>query len=443
SESVKTIAQRNRGRLKAGDAFILNDPYHGGTHLPDVTVVMPVFLQRRRRPDFYVAARGHHADIGGITPGSMPPFSRTIAEEGVLFDNVHAVKNGRLDERCLRALLTQGPYPSRNPDQNLADIKAKIAACRRGVAALEAMCSEFGFHAVQAYMRFVQTNAARAVRNVIGVLKNGRATYPLDNGLVIRVAIQVDRKRKTAIIDFTGTSPQAENNYNAPRAVTVAAVLYVFRCLVGEEIPLNAGCLKPLQLIIPKGSILDPVHPAAVAAGNVETSQALTNALLLALSKLAASQGTMNNLTLGNARFQYYETIAGGAGAGKGFAGASARQVHMTNSRLTDPEILEVRCPVRVEAFSIRRGSGGKGKWRGGDGAVRAIRALQSMDMAILSGHRKIPPPGLAGGAAGRRGKNVILRRNGESERLLGAAAAKLEAGDVIVIETPGGGGFG
>jgi len=443
SESVKAVAARNRGRLKRGDAYILNDPYHGGTHLPDVTVVMPVFLSARRRPDFYVAARGHHADIGGITPGSMPPFSKTIAEEGVLFDNVRAVRQGKLDEKRLRARLTAGPFPSRNPDQNVADIKAKIAACRRGISALEILCREFGRRTVENYMAFVQQNAERAVKRVIGVLKSGKCEYPLDNGLLIRVRIRVNRKRASAVLDFTGTSRQAENNYNAPRAVAVAAVLYVFRCLVGEEIPLNAGCLKPLQLVIPKGSILDPVYPAAVAAGNVETSQALTNALLLALGKLAASQGTMNNLTLGNAGFQYYETIAGGSGAGNGFHGASARQVHMTNSRLTDPEILETRCPVRVESFAIRRGSGGRGKWRGGNGTVRKIRALEKMQAAVLSGHRIIPPPGLNGGWPAALGKNHVTRKDGRVKRLAGADAAALEAGDAVVIETPGGGGFG
>jgi 5-oxoprolinase (ATP-hydrolysing) len=443
SESVKTIAARNKGRMRPGDAYILNDPYHGGTHLPDVTVVMPVFLSGRSRPDFFVASRGHHADLGGMTPGSMPPFSKTIGEEGVLFDNVHAVRRGKLDEARLRKLLTVKPFPARNPEQNLADIKAKIAACRRGADALERMAREFGLPTVRRFMAFVQDNAASAVRRVIGVLRNGRCTYPLDNGLVLKVRITVNRTRRTAVIDFTGTSRQAPNNYNAPRAVAVAAVLYVFRCLVGEEIPLNAGCLKPLKLRIPKGSILDPVYPAAVAAGNVETSQALTNALLLALGQLAASQGTMNNLTLGNRRFQYYETIAGGSGAGPGFDGASARQVHMTNSRLTDAEVLETRFPLRLMSFSIRRGSGGPSTWRGGDGTVREIRALETMDVAVLSGHRVIPPPGLYGGRPGACGKNAIRRANGTREPLAGADTAVLGSGDVVRVETPGGGGFG
>lgn len=443
SEAVKTIAMRNQAKMNPGDAFILNDPYHGGTHLPDITIVVPVFLESKKHPDFFVASRGHHADIGGITPGSMPPNSKTIEEEGVLFDNEVLLKAGVFQEKTILALLNGHKYPSRNPDQNIADIKAELAACQRGIISLKAMCREFGFDVVSSYMAFIQENAESSVREVVEVLKPGEVSYPLDNGLEIRVKITPDAKSRTATIDFTGTSRQHDGNFNAPKAVTVAAVLYVFRCLVGQEIPLNAGCLKPLNLIVPKGSFLNPEYPGAVVAGNVETSQAVTNALLLALGKLAAAQGTMNNLTFGNQKYQYYETIAGGYGAGQGFNGVSARQVHMTNSRLTDPEVLEWRFPVLVEEFSIRKGSGGKGKWRGGNGTIRKIKVLEDMGVSILSSHREIPPPSLEGGEPGQCGKNSIDLGNGTSNSLKGCDHAKIKAGDTIHIETPGGGGFG
>ncbi|MCH8347214.1 MAG: hydantoinase B/oxoprolinase family protein [Proteobacteria bacterium] len=444
SQSVKTIALENAGSMKPGDVFLLNDPYHGGTHLPDLTVVLPVYLKKDTpSPEFYVAARGHHADIGGITPGSMPPNSKTIGEEGVLFTNFPVIREGRFREAALMERLTAARWPARNPSQNIADIKAMVAACRRGITSLMVMCAEFGFEAVFHYMAFIQDNAEAAVREVIDVLEDGEVCYPLDNGLEIKLAIRVDKATRTAVIDFSGASAQAKNNFNAPKAVTVAAVLYVFRCLVGQDIPLNAGCLKPLKLIIPERSFLNPEYPAAVVAGNVETSQAVTNALLLALGKLAAAQGTMNNLTFGNEKYQYYETIAGGYGAGNGFDGAHARQVHMTNSRLTDPEVLEWRFPVVVEEFSIRPGSGGAGKWRGGNGTTRKIRVLEDMEMSILSSHRELPPPGLAGGAPGQCGENTILRHKGTRNSLKGCDHTDLKAGDIIEIRTPGGGGYG
>ncbi|MHA1544763.1 MAG: hydantoinase B/oxoprolinase family protein, partial [Alphaproteobacteria bacterium] len=442
-EAVKTVAVRNRGTIRPGDALILNDPYHGGTHLPDITIVVPVFLGSKKAPDFFVASRGHHADIGGITPGSMPPNSKTIEEEGVLFDNEVLLKEGVFQEETILALLNGHKYPSRNPDQNIADIKAQVAACQRGIISLKTMCREFGFDVVSKYMAFIQENAEAAVKSVIEVLKPGQISYPLDNGLEVKVKIIPDPETRTVIIDFTGTSPQHGGTFNAPKAVTVAAVLYVFRCLVGQEIPLNTGCLKPLTLIVPKGSFLNPKSPAAVVAGNVETSQAVTNALLLALGKLAAAQGTMNNLTFGNDKYQYYETIAGGYGAGEGFNGVSARQVHMTNSRLTDPEVLEWRYPVLVEEFSIRQGSGGKGKWVGGNGTIRKIKVFEDMEVSILSSHREIPPPGLQGGGPGKTGKNSIDHGNRTSNFLKGCDHAKIKPGDVIHIETPGGGGFG
>ena len=443
SESVKTVAVRNKGKMSPGDAFILNDPYHGGTHLPDVTIVVPVFLKSKKTPDFFVASRGHHADIGGITPGSMPPNSNTVEEEGVLFDNVPLLKEGVFQEAAIRALLNDHIYPSRNPDQNIADIKAELAACQRGIISLKSMCAEFGFEVVSNYMNFIQENAESSVQSVIEVLKPGEVSYPLDNGLEVRVKITPELKSRTATIDFTGTSAQHDGNFNAPKAVTVAAVLYVFRCLVGQEIPLNAGCLKPLKLIVPEGSFLNPKSPGAVVAGNVETSQAVTNALFLALGKLAAAQGTMNNLTFGNEKYQYYETIAGGYGAGDGFNGVSARQVHMTNSRLTDPEVLEWRFPVRVEEFSIRVGSGGKGKWFGGNGTIRKIKVLEDLEVSFLSSHRKVPPPGLNGGSPGTPGMNSIDQKDGTRVRLKGCDNMKIKAGDIIHIETPGGGGFG
>jgi 5-oxoprolinase (ATP-hydrolysing) len=442
-ESVRTVAERNKGKLVRGDAIMLNDPYHGGTHLPDITIVMPVFLDDDEKPSYFVASRGHHADIGGITPGSMPSESSHLEEEGVMLDNVALLRAGALQDENVRALLAGGKYPARNVDQNMADLKAQVASCEKGIGEMQRMADEFGRDVVAAYMLHVQNNAEEAVRKVIEQLEDGAATYPLDNGAVIKVAITINREARTARIDFTGTSPQMTGNFNAPTAVTSAAVLYVFRAMVGEDIPLNAGCLIPLEIIIPKSSLLNPDPPAAVVAGNVETSQAITNALLLALSKLAASQGTMNNFTFGNGRYQYYETIAGGSGAGHGFDGASATQVHMTNSRLTDPEVLEWRYPVRLMRFSLRRGSGGGGCWCGGDGTIREILFHEDMEVAILASHRDVPPPGCNGGQPGMAGINRIIRADGTIQTLKGTVTLAVASGDIIRIDTPGGGGYG
>ena len=442
-ESVKAVIAAFDDGLAAHDAVMMNDPFNGGTHLPDVTVVTPVCLNDRGTADFLVAARGHHGDIGGIAPGSMPSASRTIEEEGVLIPPMKIVAGGRFLEDAVRACLTDGPCPARNPDQNIADLKAQLAANEKGVAEVKRLVGEFGRETVAAYMDHVRANAEESVRRVIDRLSDGAATYPMDCGAVIRVSIRIDRAARRAVIDFTGTSGQHPGNFNAPPAITRAAVLYVFRCLVGEDIPLNDGCLVPLEIILPEGSILAPEPGAAVVAGNVETSQAVTNALFLATGVLAAAQGTMNNLSFGNARCQYYETICGGAGAGQGFDGESAVHTHMTNSRLTDAEVLESRYPVRVERFAIRAGSGGEGRWRGGDGVVRDIHFLEAMDMNILSGHRRIPPPGLKGGAPGAVGRNYIRRADGREETLDGADAARLSPGDRLIVETPGGGGYG
>jgi 5-oxoprolinase (ATP-hydrolysing) len=452
SESIKTVIARNPD-MRAGDVYVLNDPYHGGTHLPDVTVVTPVFLDGHARPLFYVGSRGHHADIGGITPGSMPPFSTRIEEEGVQIDNVKLVDGGVLREQDILALLSSGPYPARNPQQNLADLQAQIAANEKGVQELRKMVEQFGLDVVQAYMGHVQDNAEESVRRVITALKDGQFTLPLDNGARIQVAIRVDRAQRSAVIDFTGTSAQLPNNFNAPKAVCMAAVLYVFRTLVDDDIPLNAGCLKPLRVIIPEGSMLNPHPPAAVVAGNVETSTCITNALYGALGVLAASQCTMNNFTFGNERYQYYETISGGSGAGVytdehgdvigGFDGTSVVQTHMTNSRLTDPEVLEFRYPVRLDSYEIRHGSGGAGRWRGGDGGVRRIRFLEPMTASILSNGRTVPAFGLAGGKPGALGVNRVERSDGTVEVLAHIGSTEMGAGDVFVIETPGGGGWG
>ncbi|MGC8701458.1 MAG: hydantoinase B/oxoprolinase family protein [Thiomonas sp.] len=452
-ESIQTVIGQNRASMRPGDVFLLNDPYHGGTHLPDITVVTPVFDRAGAQVLFYVGSRGHHADIGGITPGSMPPFSRRIDEEGVVIDNFKLVDAGRLREAELLALLQGGPWPARNPQQNLADLKAQIAANQIGVQELQRLVTDHGLGVVQAYMRHVQDNAEAAVRRVIGALHDGQFSLELDSGARICVAIRVDRATRSATIDFTGTSPQQPDNFNAPRAVTVAAVLYVFRCLVDDDIPLNAGCLKPLRLIIPEGSMLAPRSPAAVVAGNVEVSMCVTNALFGALGLQAASQCTMNNFTFGNAQHQYYETIAGGSGAGGvfdaqgqqigGFDGTSAVQTHMTNSRLTDPEVLEQRYPVRLERFALRAGSGGAGRWHGGDGGVRRIRFLAPMTAAILSNGRRVGAFGLHGGASGAVGINRVERADGRCETLPASASVELRAGDVFVIETPGGGGYG
>jgi 5-oxoprolinase (ATP-hydrolysing) len=442
-ESIKTVISKNAGTMAPGDVYVLNDPYHGGTHLPDVTVITPVYLDAHERPLFYVGSRGHHADIGGITPGSMPPFSTRIEEEGVQIDNFKLVDRGVLRESEMLALLRSGEHPSRNPEQNMADLKAQIAANEKGVQELRRMVEQFGLDVVQAYMRHVQDNAEESVRRVITRLKDGRFTLPLDNGAKIEVAIRVDAGKRSAQIDFTGTSAQQGNNFNAPKAVCMAAVLYVFRTLVDDEIPLNAGCLKPLEVIIPEGSMLNPNAPASVVAGNVETSMCITNALYGALGVMAASQCTMNNFTFGNARYQYYETISGGSGAGEGFDGTSVVQTHMTNSRLTDPEVLEFRFPVRLESYEIRAGSGGAGKWRGGDGGVRRMKFLEAMTASILSNGRKHGAFGMAGGQPGRVGVNRVVRGNGKAETLDHIGQAEMQPGDVFEIQTPGGGGFG
>jgi 5-oxoprolinase (ATP-hydrolysing) len=443
SESIRTVIERNPV-MQPGDVYVLNDPYHGGTHLPDVTVVTPVYLnQGDARPSFYVASRGHHADIGGSTPGSMPPFSKTIDEEGVLFDNFLLVRDGRLQEPELRAQLASGRFPARNPDQTIADLRAQIAANEKGLQELQAMVAQFGRDTVAAYMRHVQDNAEESVRRIITALKDGRFELALDNGARIVVQVAVDAAARSATIDFTGTSAQLPNNFNAPKAVTMAAVLYVFRTLVDDDIPLNAGCLKPLQVIVPEGCMLNPRPPAAVVAGNVETSMCVTNALYGALGVMAASQCTMNNFTFGNDAHQYYETISGGSGAAEGFAGTSVVQTHMTNSRLTDPEVLEFRFPVRLDSYELRRDSGGAGRWRGGDGGVRRVRFLEPMTASILSNGRHVPAFGAAGGLPGALGANRIERADGRVEVLDHIGQAEMAPGDVFVIETPGGGGWG
>ena len=442
-ESVRWVIRDNAATLRAGDVYMLNDPYRGGTHLPDITVITPVFSSDGKTLLFYVGSRGHHADIGGITPGSMPPNSRHIDEEGVLITNFLLVEQGHLREADTRALLAHARYPSRNIEQNLADLRAMIAANQKGVTELTRIVAEFGLDVVHGYMRHVQDNAEACVRRVIGALKNGAFSYEMDDGAVIQVKISIDHAARSAVIDFTGTAAQRESNFNAPSAVTMAAVLYVFRTLVDDDIPLNAGCLKPLQVIIPEGCMLNPRHPAAVVAGNVETSQCVTDALYGALSAMGASQGTMNNFTFGNERHQYYETISGGSGAGPGFDGTSVVQTHMTNSRLTDPEVLEWRFPVLLDSFAIRAGSGGVGKHTGGNGAIRRVKFLQPATAAILSSHRRVPPYGMAGGQPGATGRNHVERRNGETLELGGCAEVEMQAGDVFVIETPGGGGFG
>ncbi|SDD51651.1 5-oxoprolinase (ATP-hydrolysing) [Massilia sp. PDC64] len=444
-ESIKAVMRKNVGTMKAGDVYVLNDPYNGGTHLPDVTVISPVFDEAGRDILFYVGSRGHHADIGGTTPGSMPPDSTHIEEEGVLIDNFKLVDgaDGVLREAEARALLAGARWPARNPDQNMADLRAQVAANQKGVEELRKMVALYGLDVVRAYMGHVQDNAEEAVRRVITALADGHFVNELDNGARIEVAIRVDRAARSAEIDFTGTSGQLPNNFNAPSAVCMAAVLYVFRTLVDDEIPLNAGCLKPLKVIIPPGSMLNPHYPASVVSGNVETSTCITNALYGALGVMAAAQGTMNNFTFGNDRYQYYETISGGSGAGPGFDGTDVVQTNMTNSRLTDPEILEFRFPVRLESYAVRAGSGGAGRWHGGNGGVRRIRFLEPMTAAILSNNRVHAPFGMAGGAPGARGRNLVVRADGRVEELGHIGKAEMAAGDVFVIETPGGGGYG
>lgn len=442
-ESIRTVIASRGGRMNRGDVYMLNAPYNGGTHLPDITVIMPVFLEADDAPAFFVAARGHHADVGGTTPGSMPASSRTVDDEGVLIDDFLLVDAGRLRDAETRALFASGRHPSRNVDQNMADLKAQIASCTRGADELIRMTQEFGRPVVAAYMGHIQDNAEEAVRRAVAALKPGVFAYEMDDGAVIKVRIEVDPIQRSAIVDFTGTSGQRPTNFNAPLSITRAATLYVFRTLVDDAIPLNEGCLKPIKLIVPEGSMLNPRYPAAVVAGNVETSQAVVDTLYGALGVLAASQGTMNNFTFGDEARQYYETIAGGSGAGPGFCGTSAVQTHMTNSRLTDPEVLETRFPVLLEAFSIRRGSGGAGRWTGGDGAVRRVRFLEPMTAAILSNHRRVPPFGADGGKPGATGVNRIQRANGPVEPLPSTAEVAMAPGDIFVIETPGGGGFG
>jgi 5-oxoprolinase (ATP-hydrolysing) len=450
--SVMAVIEQNPV-IKPGDVYVLNAPYNGGTHLPDITVVTPVFEQEARSAKrdretedtilFWIASRGHHADVGGKAPGSMTPRATTIEEEGVVIDNFKLVDQGTFREGPLRELLTSGPWPCRNPDQNVADLRAQIAANEKGVAELRKMVAHFGLDVVHAYMRHVQDNAEESVRRVIDALHDCSFEYAMDQGTAIKVAITVDKAKREATVDFTGTSPQQPTNFNAPHPVTRAAVLYVFRCMVDDEIPMNAGCLKPINIVIPDDCMLAPKFPAAVVAGNVEVSQAVTDTLFGALGALAAAQGTMNNFNFGNAKYQYYETICGGSGAGPGFDGTSAVHTHMTNTRLTDPEILEFRYPVVLEDFRVRRGSGGKGKWHGGDGTLRTIRFLEEMDVSLLTGHRKVPPFGLEGGSPGECGENAVRRRDGTVEVLEGCDQTICAPGEAIIIKTPSGGGYG
>jgi len=485
--SVETIIRLNEGDVHPGDVFALNAPYNGGTHLPDITVVTPVFEEEptspsmaevaarsvagggekshiptpdprsdpphkgegKRRILFWVASRGHHADVGGTAPGSMTPLATTVDEEGVLFDNFRLVERGRFREKELHELLTNHPYPARNPHQNIADLKAQIAANEKGVAELKRMVADFGLDVVEAYMGHVQDNAAEAVRRVLERLPDiSEYEYPTDTGQIIKVRITVDREKREATVDFTGTSPVMKNNFNAPEPVTRAAVLYAFRVMVEGSIPMNAGCLRPINVIIPEGSMLRPSYPAAVVAGNVETSQHVTNALFAAMGALANAQGTMNNLTFGNKKYQYYETICSGSPAGRmndgrGFDGTSGVHTHMTNSRLTDPEILELRFPVLLEDFHIREGSGGKGRWNAGDGTRRTLRFLEQMECAILSSHRSIPPRGIAGGGDGQVGRTEIRRKDGRIETLSACDQTVVGAGEAVIVTTPTAGGFG
>ena len=441
--SVETIIRDNKGRIKPGDVYVINAPYNGGTHLPDITVCTPVFDDKKKKILFWVASRGHHADIGGISPGSMSPNATTIEQEGVLFDNFKLVDRGRFREKELMAALTGARYPARNPIQNINDIKAQIAANEKGVAELRKMVVQFTMPVVEAYMQHVQDNAAESVRRVIDRLHDSEFSYEMDQGTVIKVKISVDKKKREATVDFTGTSPQQPTNFNAPEPVTRAAVLYVFRVMVDDDIPMNAGCLRPINIVIPKKSMLTPEYPAAVVAGNVETSQAVTNCLFGALGALAAAQGTMNNLNFGNAKYQYYETICSGSPAGPGFNGTDAVHTHMTNTRLTDPEVLEFRYPVVLEDFHIRTGSGGKGQWHAGDGIRRTIRFLEKMECTILSGHRRVRPFGLAGGEAGQVGENWARRKDGRMERLQGCDETVIDAGEAVIIQTPTAGGYG
>ncbi|MGP1352477.1 MAG: hydantoinase B/oxoprolinase family protein [Parasphingopyxis sp.] len=447
-DSIRTIIEaredcRDGRGIRPGDAYVLNAPYRGGTHLPDITVIVPVFHPGDDAPSAFVAARGHHADIGGIAPGSMPSDSRSIEDEGVLLDNVLMVDEGRFLEAEMRTILGAGDYPARNPDRNISDLKAQLAACTRGAEELVRIAADYGRDVVAAYMDHVLANAEEAVRRLIEKLDDGAFTYEMDNGAQVSVAITVDREARSATIDFTGTSDQQPDNFNAPYSITRAATLYVVRTLIDDAIPMNDGCLRPIELIVPEGSMLNPQYPAAVVAGNVETSQVVTDALFAATGRLAPSAGTMNNFTFGNDRHQYYETIAGGSGAGPDHDGTSAVQTHMTNSRLTDPEILETRLPVLLESFAIRHGSGGAGRHRGGDGTVRRVRFLEAMQANMLANRRRIPPRGIRGGSDAAPGRNYVVRTDGSEEELPATASSALEPGDVYVVETPGGGGFG
>ena len=441
--AVETIIRENKGRIAPGDVYAINAPYNGGTHLPDITVCTPVFDEASRDVLFWVASRGHHADVGGISPGSMSPNAITIEEEGVYIDNFKLVDRGRFREQALYDLLTGAKYPARNPLQNVNDMKAQIAANEKGVQELRKTVAHFTLPVVRAYMQHVQDNAAESVRRVIDRIHDASFEYEMDQGTWIKVRISVDKEKREATVDFTGTSPQQNTNFNAPEPVTRAAVLYVFRVMVDDDIPMNAGCLRPINIIIPKKSILSPEYPAAVVAGNVETSQAVTDCLFGALGSLAAAQGTMNNLNFGNAKYQYYETICSGSPAGPGFPGTDAVHTHMTNTRLTDPEVLEFRYPVLLEDFHIRTGSGGRGEWNAGDGVRRTIRFLEKMDCTILSGHRRVPPFGLAGGEAGQIGQNSVRRNDGRIDALEGADATVIDAGEAVLIQTPTAGGYG
>ena len=441
--SVETVIKLNRGKIRPGDVFALNAPYNGGTHLPDITVVSPVFDDNGKEILFWSASRGHHADVGGTAPGSMTPRATRVDEEGVLFDNFKIVDQGRFRERELVELLTNHPYPARNPHQNVADLSAQIAANEKGIQELRKMVAHFGLDVVQAYMGHVQDNAEESVRRVIEALKDSEYEYPTDQGSVIKVKITVDKDKREATVDFTGTSAVKPNNFNAPEPVTRAAILYCFRVMVDGDIPMNAGCLKPINIVIPEDCMLRPSYPAAVVAGNVETSQHVTNAVFAALGAMANAQGTMNNLTFGNDTYQYYETICSGSPAGPGFNGTDGVHTHMTNSRLTDPEVLEFRFPVVLEDFHIREGTGGKGKWHAGDGTIRTLRFRETMDCAILSSHRHVPPPGLEGGENGLTGRTLLRRKDGREEDFGGCNQTVLEAGEAVTVITPTGGGYG
>jgi 5-oxoprolinase (ATP-hydrolysing) len=447
-ESIRRIIDtRGKGRdgrgIRRGDAYVLNDPYRGGTHLPDITVIVPVFYGDEGEPSAFVAARGHHADIGGIAPGSMPPDSRTIDLEGVLIDNELLVDEGHFRETEMRALLASGQWPARNPDRNISDLKAQLAACVRGAEVLAQTAREYGPEVVAAYMGHVLANAEESVRRLLDRLDDGEFDYEMDNGAHVRVKITIAKAARSATFDFTGTSEQLPDNFNAPFSIVRAASLYVVRTLIDDAIPMNDGCLRPIELVVPDGSMLNPRYPAAVVAGNVETSQVVTDALFAATGRLAPSQGTMNNFTFGNERHQYYETIAGGSGAGPDHDGTGAVQTHMTNSRLTDPEILETRLPVRLEQFAIRRGSGGPGAHHGGDGVVREVTFLEPMRANILANRRRVAPRGIKGGADAQAGRNWVVRTDGSVKMLSATDSADVGPGDRFVIETPGGGGFG